>query len=203
MQDGKLKLDEARGILLLDDFTGLDLTAIVDNWWIGLSMLHTLFTREHNAIAAELKKRNPGWDDERLFRVARLINAALMAKIHTVEWTPGHSGHPDHEERNAHQLVGTTGEHFKQSLGRLSDSEAISGIIDSPPEHQSAPFALTEEFVSVYRMHPLMPDRIPLRRVVGGDPVWINTGDYLGDKTRDICRVGGGIGPSTCCTASA
>ena len=30
----------------------------------------------------------PAWDDNRLFNVARLINAGLMAKIHSVEWTP-------------------------------------------------------------------------------------------------------------------
>ena len=33
--------------------------------------------------------REPAWDDQRLFDTAWLINAALMAKIHTVEWTPG------------------------------------------------------------------------------------------------------------------
>jgi hypothetical protein len=36
-----------------------------------------------------LKKENPRWDDQRLFDTAWLINSALMAKIHTVEWTPG------------------------------------------------------------------------------------------------------------------
>ena len=51
-------------------------------------MLHTLFVREHNAICDRLKTKLPHWDDDRLFNVARLINAAVMAKIHTVEWTP-------------------------------------------------------------------------------------------------------------------
>ena len=36
----------------------------------------------------------PDLDDEELFQRARLINAALMAKIHTVEWTPAVIGHP-------------------------------------------------------------------------------------------------------------
>ena len=58
------------------------------NWWVGLSMLHTLFVREHNAICDMLHDAHPDWDDDRLFNVARLINAAVMAKIHSVEWTP-------------------------------------------------------------------------------------------------------------------
>ena len=51
-------------------------------------MLHTLFAREHNAICDRLQEAYPSWDDNRLFNVARLINAAVMAKIHSVEWTP-------------------------------------------------------------------------------------------------------------------
>ncbi len=35
-----------------------------------------------------LAEYHPDWDDETLFQTARLINAAVMAKIHTVEWTP-------------------------------------------------------------------------------------------------------------------
>ena len=30
------------------------------NWWVGLTMLHTLFTREHNAICDRLKVDVPG-----------------------------------------------------------------------------------------------------------------------------------------------
>jgi Animal haem peroxidase len=55
---------------------------------VGLPLFHTLFAREHNAICDELQRANPDWDDNRLFNVARLVNAAVMAKIHTVEWTP-------------------------------------------------------------------------------------------------------------------
>ena len=36
----------------------------------------------------------PAWSDDELFDRARLINAALMAKIHTVEWTPAIIAHP-------------------------------------------------------------------------------------------------------------
>ena len=66
------------------------MTGFTENGWIGLSMLHGLFAPEHNAICDRLK-RDPamaGWTDDQLFIKARLINTALMAKIHTIEWTP-------------------------------------------------------------------------------------------------------------------
>ena len=61
---------------------------MIRNWWVGVAMLHTLFAREHNAICDHLKRSYPDWDDNRLFNVARLVNAAVMAKIHSIEWTP-------------------------------------------------------------------------------------------------------------------
>jgi hypothetical protein len=56
--------------------------------------LHALFTREHNAICDRLKSLHPGWSDDALYAKATLINAALLAKIHTVEWTPAILAHP-------------------------------------------------------------------------------------------------------------
>ena len=73
---------------------GVDLTGFSDNYWIGLSLLHTLFVKEHNAICDHLKGSYPTWDDEQLFLTARLVNSALRAKIHTVEWTPGILANP-------------------------------------------------------------------------------------------------------------
>ncbi len=35
----------------------------------------------------------PRWNDERIYQTARLIVSALIAKIHTVEWTPAILGH--------------------------------------------------------------------------------------------------------------
>ncbi|NRA64158.1 MAG: peroxidase [Pseudobacteriovorax sp.] len=84
--DGKLKLDEAGN--LPTSLTGQPITGFTDNWWVGLSMLHQIFAKEHNAIADMLKSKYPEWNDQQLYDKARLINAALMAKIHTIEWTP-------------------------------------------------------------------------------------------------------------------
>ena len=65
-----------------------DLTGFNENWWVGLSLLHTLFAREHNAICDHLRRCTRSGADEDLFAHARLINAAVIAKIHVVEWTP-------------------------------------------------------------------------------------------------------------------
>ena len=44
--------------------------------------------------SGHLKQEYPAWTDEDLFDHARLINIALLAKIHTVGWTPGILGLP-------------------------------------------------------------------------------------------------------------
>jgi len=84
--DGKVRLD-ADGTLPIGK-NGVEDSGFVRNWWVGMTILHTLFVHEHNAICDRLKVSYPQWNDNRLFNVARLINAAVMAKIHTVEWTP-------------------------------------------------------------------------------------------------------------------
>src|SRR5919107_850868 len=48
-EGGMLKV-EATKLLPVDPETGLNLTGFNDNWWIGLAMLHTMFTCEHNTI---------------------------------------------------------------------------------------------------------------------------------------------------------
>ena len=65
----------------------IEFTGVNGNWWIGLSALHALFAREHNLICDRLKIDYPDKDGDWLFEKARLILAALIAKIHTVEWT--------------------------------------------------------------------------------------------------------------------
>jgi hypothetical protein len=155
--DGKMRI-EADGFLPLDPEQEIDLVGFPGTWWFGLSMLHTLFVKEHNSICDRLKQAYPAWNDDQLFDHARLINAALMAKIHTVEWTPAILPHPATEIAMEVNWWGLLGQEFKRTLGRIGDSELISGIIGSPTDHHAAPYYLTEEFTSVYRMHPLIPD---------------------------------------------
>jgi Animal haem peroxidase len=82
----------------------------------------------------------------------------LIAKIHTVEWTTCVLRHPALQIGMNANWYGALGETFKDRIGRVGDSEVLSGILGSSADHHSAPFSLTEEFVSVYRMHPLIPD---------------------------------------------
>jgi hypothetical protein len=56
---------------------------------------------------------------------------------------------------------GLVGETLTKKLGRISKtSEVISGIPGSGVDQFGVPYSLTEEFVSVYRMHSLIPDNI-------------------------------------------
>jgi Animal haem peroxidase len=139
-----------------------------DGWWLGLELMHTLFMREHNAICDRLASAYPTWDDGQLFAKARLINAALIAKIHTVEWTTAILGHPALQVGMRANWFGLAGERVRRLAGRISSSEVISGIPGSPTNHHGVPYAMTEEFVAVYRMHPLIPDDYVLREAPSG-----------------------------------
>jgi len=160
-EGGKLRLD-GRGRLLIEN--GTELTGfIADTSWSPLSILHTLFVREHNAICDALGQAYPDWNDEELFQRARLINAGLIAKIHTIEWTPALLTHPTITAAMGANWWGLFGEQLHKQLGRISDNEALSGIPGAQKSHFHVPYALTEEFVSVYRMHSLVPDDFTLR----------------------------------------
>ena len=155
----------ADGRLPIDPDTGVDLAGFSENWWLGLSLLHGLFVREHNAICAMLQRHYPSWDDERLFQKARLINAALLARIHTIEWTPAILATPTLRAAMDGNWWGLLGEDVRRRRGRVFDSDVLSGIMGSEVDHHGAPFSMTEEFVAVYRMHPLLPDDLTLRRL--------------------------------------
>jgi hypothetical protein len=159
--DGKLKTD-GKGLLQADR-NGIDITGVTGNYWLGLSLLHTLFTHEHNAICDHLKDKHPHWSDDDLFDKARLINSALMAKIHTVEWTPGIVSHPAVRFGMRGNWWGLLGENFYRKHGRIGNGDFLSGIMGSETNHHTAPYSLTEEFVAVYRMHALLPDHYSFR----------------------------------------
>jgi hypothetical protein len=155
-RDGKLYVD-GNGHLALDH--GIEVTGFNDNWWVGLSLFHHLFTHEHNAICDRLRAEYPAWDDEQLFQTARLINAALIAKIHELDWTPTALAHPTTQKGMRVSWWGLLGEWVATHIGRFHAWDMLGGVPGSATNHHAAPFAMTEEFVSVYRMHPfLLPD---------------------------------------------
>jgi Animal haem peroxidase len=169
--DGKLAVDD-KDLIRLDP-QGIEKTGLTSNWWLGLSLLHNIFTREHNAICDYLIESFPEWQrlpdgDAQIFRVARLVNSALMAKIHTVDWTPAILQNPALQIGMNANWWGLLQEPVKKYIGRISKSEAFSGIPGSATNHNGADYCLTEEFTAVYRLHPLLPNDIQVVSATNG-----------------------------------
>ena len=160
-QDGKLHVGPD-GLPPMPDDPAID-PRMVPGFWLGLLMMQTLFTLEHNSICDRLRAEYPQWSDDEIYQRARLINVALIAKIHTVEWTPAVISHPTTKIALRVNWWGFAGERVNRVFGRISKSEVISGIPGSAPQQYGVPYSLTEEFVAVYRMHPLVPDDYALR----------------------------------------
>ncbi len=168
-RDGELIIG-SNGLLHLPSDPNLN-PALVPGWWLGMEMMQTLFTLEHNAICGRLRVEYPSWSDDDIFERARLINAALTAKIHTVEWTPAIISHPTSQYALRANWWGLEMEQLQRLFGRLSSSEVISGIPGSETNHYGVPYCLTEEFTIVYRMHPLIPDEYSFRSADDDRPV--------------------------------
>jgi len=161
-EHGKLRIDE-QGLPPKEIEADIDLSGVAGNFWVGLALLHSLFMREHNAICDRLHQKHPELLDQELYEKARLVNAALMAKIHTVDWTPAIIAHPTTVAAMRANWWGLAGERIDKKVGRLTPNEVIRGIPGSPTDHHGVPYSLTEEFVAVYRMHPLIPDEFSFR----------------------------------------
>ena len=218
-------------------WTGQEAVAFPDNWSVGLSLLHNVFAREHNLFVAEFRRRaalDPDADSglrdparprqviryrdvtaDQLFEVARLVVAAEIAKIHTVEWTTqllydeplyramnanwfglvrGDGLLRRALERVAVDRLGTSvvegertawysvfasgagifglGSHRYAGkpgfLGVESDERDLWDVgnlddLQRGVNHFGSPFNFPEEFVTVYRLHPLVPDLVDFR----------------------------------------
>jgi len=161
-ENGKLTID-ATGLIPKEIEAHVDLTGVAGNFWVGLAILHALFMLEHNAICDHLHAKYPQLTDQDLYDKARLVNAALMAKIHTIDWTPAIIAHPTTVTGMRANWYGLLGERFDKRFGRQTRNELFHGIPGSPKELFDVPYSLTEEFVAVYRMHPLVPDDFVFR----------------------------------------
>jgi hypothetical protein len=218
------------------EWSGQEATAFPDNWSIGMSFYHNVFAREHNTYVDAFRKqaallpngdsglRNPANPDQviryrdvtsnELFEVARLVVAAEIAKIHTIEWTTQLLyNEPLNRGMNANwsgvfAKQGVVADALKEVVRRLGDSEdakkanslyaafaggpgifgsgnrvyegvPLVGLINPNKEdrwdlknddhingginHFGSPFNFPEEFITVYRLHPLLPDLIEYR----------------------------------------
>ncbi len=179
----RLRSFEGGRLTLLADGTlpirpdGVEDTGFLRNWWVGLSMMHTLFAREHNAICDHLAENYPDWGDERLFNVARLVNAAVMAKIHTIEWTPAilpNEGLAIGLNSNWYGLLTykfRKPEHRKTVATFNVANPELGGLVGNAINRHDSPFGLAEEFVEVYRLHSLLPESLEIRDHVTGEKV--------------------------------
>lgn len=171
---------------------GTPITGFTDNWWVGLELIHTLFTLEHNTVARMLKKNHPGMTGDEIFETSRLIISALIAKIHTIEWTPallfnkglqvGMYANWYGLKTNDSKLTAAFAKWVGQNVS--SSSAAINGLVgaDVPLDLSNVPFTLTEEFVAVYRMHPLIPDAIDFKNLDGSNAAAIPIQNGLFEK---------------------
>lgn len=216
------------------DWKGQEATGFPDNWSVGLSFLHNVFAREHNQFVAAFRAQaaaHPNDDSglrdpaapsrpiayksvtpDVLFEVARLVVAAEIAKIHTIEWTTQllydeslyrgmnsnwngllKPGDPVRQlltkvvdklrtsdkavAANAWYSVLASGAGITGSGNRmLSDhpeqwSIANDDDVNGGTNHFGSPFNFPEEFVTVYRLHALVPDLLEFRDYRNADTI--------------------------------
>ncbi|NWU98616.1 PERM Myeloperoxidase, partial [Upupa epops] len=118
---------------------------------LGLSALHTLFLREHNRLATELRKLNPHWDGEKLYQESRKIVIAMNQIItyrdylplvlgeETSKWIPLYSGYKENVDptiANVFSLAFRFGHTSVQPfVSRLGDSFQPLGSFSHIPLH--------------------------------------------------------------------
>jgi hypothetical protein len=220
-------------------WTGQEATAFPDNWSIGLSFLHTVFAREHNLFIDEFRRRAAAAPDadsglrdpadptrvirnrdvtpDQLYQIGQLVVSALIAKIHTIEWTTqllydevlylgmnanwhglfrndGRvaraferinvdrlSRSMDEDDQTLWYSVFASGSGiFGLGSRRFTDRPGFLGIrargddiwdirnpdhVNGGVNHFGSPFNFPEEFVTVYRLHPLVPDLLEYREL--------------------------------------
>lgn len=154
---------------------GLEQADFTRNWWVGLSLMQTVFAREHNRIVAMLRSSHPELGEDDLYDHARMINAAVMARIHTVEWTPAVLPNPtlriamlSNWYGLATVLTGNEDKGVQTGFDKLAKwagikNAGLTGIVGSTSRYlgpKNVPFSLTEEFTSVYRLHSLLPEHV-------------------------------------------
>ncbi len=212
------------------DWAGQETAAMADNWSIGLSFYHNLFTREHNVFVDEFRQRaaaspdadsglrNPARPDavmryrdvsaDELYEAARLVVSAEIAKIHTIEWTPqllydeplyrgmnanwnGLLGGGDSEVADAlYHVIASFHDSTDVVKGTqwysvFASGPGIFGLGSKKPgwslknpddvnggtNHFGSPFNFPEEFITVYRLHALVPDLIEYRELADPNPI--------------------------------
>ncbi|MBP0464540.1 hypothetical protein J5Y09_11540 [Roseomonas sp. PWR1] len=98
-----------------------------------VSMMNTLFLREHNRIAGMIERAHPDWDDERVFQTARNVVIVMFIKLVVEEYI----------------------NHISPVPIRLMADPRVAWRAP-----WNRPNWITTEFSLLYRWHSLMPDEI-------------------------------------------
>ena len=170
LADGKLFVG-ADGLLPLNPQSRVVDSGFTRNMWVGLELFHTLFVTHHNYLCDQYKKEHPTWSSDQIFQHARLENAATMAKIHSIEWTPAVL--PKKElslgmATNWHGMVEGILRRFERRKPlRLVEiaNPVLGGVIGGTLNNFGIPQNFSEQFTEVYRLHSGMPDALQIRPV--------------------------------------
>lgn len=232
---------------IISQWKGQETAGFPDNWSIGTSFFHTLFSREHNLFVDEFRRaqkatpdadsglRNPSdptrviryrdVTDDELFEMGRLVVSAMIAKIHTIEWTPQllydeplfNAMHANWSGLFAeNKLLKRVSEKLVNDLSKSTDPTdattlyslfaSAAGIfgtgstkkgwnlanpddVNGGVNHFGSPFNFPEEFVTVYRLHPLLPDLLEYRE-------WNNDPNSIQQKVSIMSTVRGNATPA-------
>jgi hypothetical protein len=135
--------------------------------------------------------------DEHIFQTARLINAAVMAKIHTVEWTPAILANKTLKKALYANWYGAanpqTWSKLIKNIPGFNNTDwfsgtqggyLIGGIVGDKTNDFGVPYSITEEFTSVYRLHSLLPEALNIKSLSNKNKVEVVPfGDVRSEKS--------------------
>jgi Animal haem peroxidase len=84
------------------------------------------------------------------------------------------------------QWSGVTSRVMRVLLGE--NHELVHSIVGSSADQHSAPYAMTEEFTAVYRMHPLLPDELRMHSLDNASTTLFKLSELQGPETRTVMR---------------
>ena len=93
----------------------------------GLTSLHTIFVREHNRVASQVKGLRPWWNDEKIYQESRRIVVAELQNIVYKEFLPiilgdetvdhgTNSAYNANDDSTVHNVFATAAYRFGHSL---------------------------------------------------------------------------------------
>ena len=117
---------------------------------VGLTVLHTLFVREHNYWADRLADEHPRWSDKKIFKAARSIVEYEIQKITYDDWLPHLIGEATPEDSRWNRKVSTDiSNEFSTAafrFGHTMVSSEIARIEEDGSESEGGPLTVRDVF---------------------------------------------------------